>query len=703
MTSAEKDRQAVLQYVQEKARKPVTAAELADACGISASQMSKFLDMLQAMERQGLLVKTRAGRYGIPARMNLAVGTVQGNPRGFAFLIPDDEEQEDLFLSPVHTGGAMHGDRVVARIHSCPRAGEKGEAEVIRILERANRRLVGTFECEQGANYVVPDESRIWHDILIPKSKSAGAKHKEKVVAELTRWPQMRRGPEGKVVERIGCFGEPGVDVAVVIKKYGLAEKFPSRVLAAVAGVPDTAVADNDRKDLRELLTVTIDGADARDFDDAISVARLPEGWRLWVHIADVSHYVPEGSAIDQEAARRGTSVYLVDRVLPMLPERLSNGICSLQPGEDRLAFSVRMDFTAAGERREYEFCRSVIRSDARLTCQQVTHLLEGKQTDLEKQVILPMLREAAGLAEALHSHRLQSGAVEFDFSEEKVELDQDGRPVRIYPAVRTIADQIIEEMMIICNQTVAEHIFWAKVPSLYRVHEEPSGSDWEDLRSFLAHFGYRLSGVRRIHPRHIQAVLNWARGRREEELVNTVVLRTMQKARYAPECIGHFGLATRFYTHFTAPIRRYPDLIVHRILSELVKQGTMSKQRISFWESRLPAIALTCSEAELTASMAERESVEIKKVQYMKERLGEVFTGLIAMVVPFGFFVRLENTVEGLVHVSSLHDDYYHFQEARLALVGERTGRQFQNGEAVRVQVTRASLEDRQIDFILV
>ncbi|ADU52314.1 RNAse R [Thermaerobacter marianensis DSM 12885] len=707
----------ILAFMREKAYRPLTATQLAAAMDVEGPEAeAAFRAALERLEAAGRVVRTRTRRYGVPERMNLAVGVLHGHPKGYAFLIQPDGE--DVFIPAENLNGAMHRDRVVVRLVGRARGGRKAEGEVIRILERANRELVGRLEWQQGQagyGFVTPVDQRVSWDVFIPQGQLGGARAGDMVVVEITRWPEKRRGPEGRVVRVLGPADAPGVDVAAIVAKAGLRVEFPAAAMAQAEQVPERVTARDrrGRRDLRDWLIVTIDGADAKDLDDAVSLQRLPEGgeavWRLGVHIADVSHYVPEGSPLDLEARRRATSVYLVDRVIPMLPPRLSNGICSLNPRVDRLAVSVIMDFDAQGRRVAYEIFPSVIRTRHRLTYEGVERMLEGDPDDPEVRAlreqhadVLPMLEEMARLAARLTARRERRGSIDFDIAEVKVVLDQQGMPRELLRRERTVATRIIEEFMIAANETVAEHCHWRQVPFVYRVHEEPDPDEVEELAAFLTILGYPLPPRRKLHPRLFQQVLKQVEGRPEEYLVNAVVLRTMKRARYATEALGHFGLAARFYCHFTSPIRRYPDLVVHRIVKELVARGTLPAQRAEQLEAILPEIADHCSQQERVAEEAERESVELKKVQFMMDKVGETYRGIISGVTPFGLFVTLPNLVEGLVHVSTLTDDYYHYEEKLYSLVGERTRRTFRLGDEVEVVVAKVNPEARTIDLVL-
>lgn len=701
------DRNEILNYMRQASYKPMSAEELAQA--LEVRNLGPFLALLGSMEADGDIVLTRKHRYGIPERMGLVVGCLQGHPRGYAFLIPDDAAREDVFVPRSGLNGAMHRDRVIVRINrSAALAGGQAEGEVIRILKRGSQRLVGTFERVRQHGFVAPDDQRIGTDILIPRGAAAGAKPHDKVVVEITAWPSARRGPEGRVVEVLGREGEPGVDVLSIIKQHDLPLEFPAAVLAEAKKVPQEVTAFDrlGRRDLRDLLMVTIDGEDAKDLDDAVSL--VPEKgntYQLGVHIADVSYYVREGSRLDAEAFRRGTSVYLVDRVIPMLPPQLSNGICSLNAGVDRLALSVLMRVSYRGRVLDYEIVPSVIHVHKRLTYNLVRQLIEEKDRELrqEHRELVPMLERMGRLATALRQKRLAGGAIDFDLPEAKVILDERGRPKEVVRAVRSLADQIIEEFMILANETVARHLEANGLPGVYRVHEDPDPEKISNLNKFLGPLGYHIRGDREgVKPWHLQQVAQAVAGKPEARAVNMAMLRSLKHARYAPQSLGHFGLAKQYYCHFTSPIRRYPDLVVHRVLREVMEKGALSPQRNRRWQEMIHAYAQRSSERERAAEEAERDSVDMKKVEYMERHVGGVFSGFISGVTAYGFYVELDNTVEGLVHISTLTDDYYRFDEEHVSLVGQHTGRTFRLGDPVQVRVLRADRATRQIDMEL-
>lgn len=698
-------RDEILEYMRRKAYRPLTVAELARVFLPDGKNLTAFKKLLREMEAEGLIYQTRAARYGLPEQFNLLVGRIEGHPKGFAFLIPDREGTADVFIPPGSLNGAMHNDRVAVRLVPGGR-GKTREGEVVRVLKRANQRVVGTLRKKRRFAVVVPDDQRLGADIIVPRGRLAGAKSGDKVVLELTAYPAPRTPAEGRVVEVLGPADAPGMDIMVLCRRYDLPDEFPARVLREAAAVPATIPATelNARRDLREELIVTIDGEDAKDFDDAVSLTLLPDGfYRLGVHIADVGFYVREGSALDREALKRGTSVYLPGRVVPMLPPRLSNDICSLNPGVDRLTFSVEMTLDPAGRVLAYDLFPSVIRSRERLTYTAVRAILEG-EPELRALYahVVPMLERMRDLCLVLRRRRLAAGAIDFNLPETKVELDAAGRPVAVHRVQRSIAEEIIEEFMLLANETVARHAARLGLPFIYRIHPKPDPEKVAALEELLSGLGYSAQGLSRLEPASFQAVLEAVAGKPEERLVNGVMLRSMKQARYAPERTEHFGLASEYYTHFTSPIRRYPDLFIHRVLREALASGTLPDERAAALRAKAAQAAALSSERERVTMEAEREATELKKVAFMADKIGNVYAGFISGVTAWGFYVELENTVEGLVHVRTLTDDFYVYDERRYTLTGQNTGRRFRLGDPVQVRVARVSVEERTVEFAL-
>ncbi|NLM96401.1 MAG: ribonuclease R [Halanaerobiaceae bacterium] len=699
----------LLDFMRNKAYRPLTEKELMKEFNVPRDQrpiMSKLLDNLV---KEGVIYKNSSGRYGIPEKMDLLLGRIEGNSKGFGFLIPEDPEESDVFISRENLNGAMHNDKVFVRILTGKKRKQR-EGEVVKILERANRRIVGNFEESEFFGFVVPDNKRIFYDLFIPKEAMNGARHNQKVVAEITSWPDNKRNPEGKIIEVLGDKDAPGVDIEAIIRQLELPQEFPAEVEGELERIPDAVLEEEtaDRRDLREMPMVTIDGEDAKDLDDAVSIEDLGDGrLRLGVHIADVSHYVKEDSALDREALERGTSIYLVDRVIPMLPTKLSNGICSLNPGEERLALSVFITYQLSPLKiLEYEIFPSVIKSKYRLTYSEVKEILVNDNQELISKYkdFVPYLKLMNQLREKLRKDRYEKGSINFELPEVKVILDEEGKPLEIKEREHGIAEQLIEEFMIAANRIVSEDMSWKGLPFIYRVHDRPDPDRLQEFNEFIHNFGYHLKGIQNeVHPRELQELLDRVEGTPEERIINNLLLRSMKKAVYTPGNIGHFGLGIEYYSHFTAPIRRYPDLMIHRIIKEALKSGTLPEKRIKLLEKRLNHIAEHCSLQERRAEEAERDSVELKKLEYMMDKIGQEFDGIISGIMNFGLFVELDNTVEGLVHVEDLKDDYYNYHEKQHCLIGENTGKVYRFGEQVRVRVDRINLDEREINFILV
>jgi len=705
----------LLEFMKEIAYKPMTYSELEQHFNITdAADFKSFLKLLVSLEEQGKIIRTRTERFGVPERMNLLRGTVQAHPKGFAFLLPDDSEHPDVYLHANDLKSAMNGDVVLVRITSKSEAGGRMEGEVVRIVQRAITQIVGVLEDHEAFAFVMPDDQRINRDIFIPKEKTMGAVTGQKVVVKIVTYPEGRSAAEGEVIEILGHKNDPGVDILSIIRKHQLPEQFPDEVMQEAIAAPDSIseeeIVSQGRRDLRDEIIVTIDGADAKDLDDAVHVKRLENGnYLLGVHIADVGYYVKERSALDQEAFRRGTSVYLVDRVIPMLPHRLSNGICSLNPKVDRLTLSCEMEFEPGTLKQvRHDIFTSVIRTTERMTYSDVRRILladeENPETELKERYapLLDMFKLMEELAMGLRNKRMKRGAIDFDFQESKVIVDEQGKAIDIVKRERSVAEQIIEEFMLAANETVAEHFFWLKVPFLYRIHENPDQEKLQTFMTFAANFGHVVKGKgNTIHPRALQTLLEKIQGTKEATVISTMMLRSMKQAKYDAESLGHFGLAAEFYSHFTSPIRRYPDLVIHRIIREVLdNNGALPAKRQDALAARMPDIAQHSSQRERLAVEAERDTDKLKKCEYMLDKIGETFSGIISSVTSFGIFVELENTVEGLIRLSDLHDDYYHFHPDHMILVGERTSKIYRIGDEVEIIVSRVNMTDHTIDF---
>jgi len=664
--------------------------------------------VLEEMIAEGKLARTRVNRLGLPEKMGLVAGRLECKSGGFGFVRPDSRGEPDIYIAGAALGEALHGDRVLVHIDSKNRYG-KPEGHIVEVLERASTSVVGRFEKDAGGARVVPFDPNFLYEVYISHGDEMGAPPGQMVVAELTRYPGPFRPPLGRVIEVLGRLDEPGVDVRVIIAKYALPDPFPDGVLREAERIPTDVREDllSGRTDFRGEDIVTIDGETARDFDDAVQVEMTPNGnYVLGVHIADVAHYVSEGSALDGEALERGTSVYFPERAVPMLPERLSNGICSLNPGVDRLVQSVRVEVSPTGHIVKYELYDGVIRSAARMTYTEVRQILVDEDPKVREryQSLVPLFERMLALYRILRARREKRGSIDFDLPEPEILLDVEGLVTGIVAAERNVAHQIIEEFMLLANEIVAEHLFRIEVPSLYRIHEKPEEDRVEEFEDFIAGFGYRLrAGSESLKPKNFQKLLKQIDGRPEERLISFLMLRTMKQARYAMENEGHYALAAPIYTHFTSPIRRYPDLVVHRLLREVRTRGVPSVETQRERQARLPAVAEHASITERRAEEAERELVEWKKVRFMADKLGDVFVGYVTGVTNFGLFVELEEFfVEGLVHISTLVDDYYRYNEKAHTLRGESTGKLYRLGDRLEVQVVRVDQQKRQIDLAI-
>jgi len=699
-------RDRVLSFLNDDG-KPVSVRELVRRLGLDKDERLELKAVLRHLIEKGEVVKISGARIGLPSRMNLVVGRLSCNPSGFGFVLPEGRKpgQPDVYVSAVNIKEALHGDRVVVRVERTTPKGPEGR--IIRVLERAQTRIVGRFEAEaRFGSRVVPFDKRVLHELFIPAGEEGGAEPGQMVSAEMTRPPTATRNPIGRVIQVLGRLEDPGVDLKVVMAKYDLPDAFPAEVEAEAASVPQQVQPQElaGRTDFRPWATVTVDPETARDHDDAISLDRIPNGhWLLGVHIADVAHYVREGTALDQEAYLRGTSVYFPDRVVPMLPHALSSQICSLVEGQDRLTQSVVLELDSKGKVRRAEFHDGVIRSAARMTYQQAQKIVDG-DADLRQRFapLVPLFERMDELAKLMRKRRYERGSLDFDLPEPKLVLDATGQMTAIVATPRLDSMRVIEEFMLAANEAVAEKLSKAGVGALYRIHERPDPERVEEFCELVVSFGYRVpANLEEIRPEDFQLVLRQIEGKPEERLVSYLLLRTMKLARYHESNLGHFGLATEMYAHFTSPIRRYPDLVVHRALRALRHGG--NAQREAALAEALPEMGRHLSEMERRAAEAERELVEWKKVRFMADKLGDVFTGYVTGVQSFGLFVELEQIyVQGLVHVSSMTDDYYLFNEKAHTLKGDTTKKVYRLGDKAEVQVVRVDLERRQIDLAL-
>ena len=708
MTRKELDERKKLVYdlMGEEMYVPMKEKELAILLQVSKSEREDFRQVLDELLSEGKITITKRGKYMRPEENEqVIVGTFVSHPKGFGFVEVEGMD-EDLYIPETKVNGAFHKDTVQVVLLPGQR-GKRQEAEIVKIIARGTKQVVGTFDkSKKNYGFVVPDNGKLADDIFVPVERSKGAVSGHKVVCEITDYGSKNRKPEGKIVEIIGHVNDPGVDIMSIVKGYELPVEFSEKIMNQAERVANE-VSEADmlgRRDLRDVTMVTIDGEDAKDLDDAVSVSRDGDMYHLGVHIADVTNYVQENSALDREALKRGTSVYLVDRVIPMLPHKLSNGICSLNAGENRLALSCLMNINSKGEVKSYEIVESVIRVDRRMSYTSVKKILEDKDSDeiKEYEELVPMFELMKELAHILREKRKKRGSIDFDFPETKMILDKEGHPLEIKPYERNTATKIIEDFMLIANETVAQHFYWLEMPFVYRTHDTPDPEKIMKLGTFINNFGYHLkSSKEEIHPKEFQKLLAKIEDTPEEVLISRLTLRSMKQAKYTVECTGHFGLACQYYCHFTSPIRRYPDLQIHRIIKEQLR-GRMNENRIEHYWSILPEVAKHASEMERRADEAERETDKLKKVEYMEARIGEIYEGVISSITNWGVYVELENTIEGMIHVSMLPGDYFYYDEASYEMVGQATGKRYKLGERIKVKVNQTDKISRNIDFVI-
>ena len=693
----------IISLVRDENFPPLKRGEMRSVMNVSPEEKNEFDSLIDELISEGKLVETKKGKIMDSEKLGLFAGEFLGNQKGFGFVRLENSDGNDVFIPAGAVNGAMHKDKVLIRITAPSERGKRAEGEVIKILEKAKGNIVGTFELLKGFGFVVCDDRKT-EDIFIPKEKTKGAVTGSKVVVKITKTRENGRSPEGEITEVIGYIDDPGVDILSVIKQFDLPLEFPQEVMEQIENIPLEVLPEETegREDLRDWVTVTIDGDDSKDFDDAVSLEMTDNGnYCLGVHIADVTHYVTEGSPLDEEALERGTSYYLVDRVIPMLPHKLSNGICSLNPDEDRLTLSCIMEINKHGELVDHKICKSVIHSHCRMTYTKVNNVIEHNDPDQceEYQEFVPMLRLMNELRVILNEKRKKRGSVNFDFPETKIILDENGKVTDIKPYERNLATNLIEEFMLVCNETVAEDYYWQSVPFVFRNHECPDEEKIESLKQIIKSFGYYIKGQNEIHPKEIQQLIEKISGTSEEHVISRLVLRSMKQAKYQSENYGHFGLAAQYYCHFTSPIRRYPDLQIHRIIKESM-DGKMTDSRRKRYEKILPAVANRCSVMERLADDAERETDKLKMVEYMSGKIGEEFEGIISGLTSWGIYVELQNTVEGMVSVNSMDDDYYTYEEKNLLYRGENTGKVYKMGDNVKVKVLKTDSQLRTIDF---
>lgn len=747
MSSYADRKKKLLEVINDKHYKPLKQKELAFLLQVPQEDREEFREILAELVKEGKVLLTKRGKYQSLSEIT-KIGMFTGHQKGFGFVTVEGEE-EDYYIPDFATGGALHNDKVMIKVMKAP-VGRRKEAEVVKIMEHGNTEVVGYYQKNKSFGFVIPDNQKISDDIFISKKDSMGAVTGHKVVVKLTSFGDKRRKPEGKVIEILGHVNDPGTDILSIVRAFNLPMEFPDQVMDYLEQIPESVSLEETegRMDIRDWKTVTIDGEDAKDLDDAITLTKNDNGYQLGVHIADVTHYVREHSVLDKEALKRGTSVYLVDRVIPMLPHKLSNGICSLNADEDRLALSCIMDIDFTGKVVGHKIAETLIHVDRRMSYNQVNAILKanaiqtqsiydgvdyGKGINVNTQepvsndihdisLCLNDGREISGeeileeykdymdyfvdmqeLSNILREKRMNRGSIDFDFPESKIILTAEGEPVEIGPYDRNAAHKIIEDFMLMANETIAEDYYWQDVPFEYRVHGAPDSEKIERLSSLIAGFGYFFKATGdNIHPKEFQKLLQRIAGTPEEGFISRMTLRSMQQARYSTECNGHFGLATKYYCHFTSPIRRYPDLQIHRIIKENL-QGGLNGKRLSHYAGILPQVAEANSQNERRAQEAEREVEKLKKVQYMSKRIGEVFEGIVSGVTGYGVYVELSNTIEGMVRIASIPDDFYIYDETTMSIVGKDTGKTFTMGQRVMVKAVHVDKLLRTIDFELV
>lgn len=696
----------ILSFVEDEHYRPMKIKEMAALMNVPKKQRGEFHEVLDRLIAKGKIAINRRGLVGLPEE-NILVGEFMATQKGFGFVRVEGHK-EDIFIPEPYCNHAFHGDLVKVLLKkSAGMSGRRPEGEVIQIVKRAIHTVVGTFQRKGKITFVLPDNLKWNQDIYIPKGATLEAENGHKVVVEITDYGDDKKSPEGYVTQILGRPSDPGVDIMSIVKGFGLLDSFSDEVMAQVAKIPLVVELSEigGRVDLRNQDTVTIDGEDAKDLDDAITLNKTAEGeYELGVHIADVSHYVTEHSPLDKEALNRGTSVYLVDRVIPMLPFALSNGICSLNVGVDRLALSCMMTIDKKGQVKSHRIAETVIRVNERMSYTDVNDIVTNhkKETCERYEKLVPMFESMKELALILRKKRKKKGSIDFDFPECKIKLDDKGHPVAIEPYDRNIATKIIEEFMLAANQVVAEEYFWMDIPFLYRTHEYPDAEKIQDLARMTAGFGHHIKlSQGEIHPREIQKLIEEIEGTKEEAFLSRLTLRAMKRAQYTTVNTGHFGLATQYYCHFTSPIRRYPDLQIHRIIKENLRYGH-SPKRIAHYESILPGVAKQCSDRERLADEAEREVDKMKKVEYMQAHIGEMYEGIISGVTSWGIYVELDNTVEGMIRLADMDDDQYEYQEEKYRVIGHYSGKEYSMGQTVKIRVIGADRLTRTIDFAI-
>ncbi len=697
----------ILDKLAEKNYEPMLDQELVAYYDLQGKEVGNFIAALDELCEEGRVFRTKKNKYILPKHLDIVTGTLAKHRKGFGFVIPTEESQDDIFISPKDLNYAMHGDLVAVKVVEYKEGDAKQEGVITRILKRNTTEIVGTFQMQKRFGFVISEDPKETDDIFVANRNINGAKNGDKVVVKITQWPEKNLKAEGTITEIISRKDEKGAEIKALIRQHNLKTEFPYKVQEEAQNIQQTIGVDllKERVDLRDKVIITIDGADSKDFDDAVSVERLENGnFLLGVHIADVTSYVKEGSPLDQEALKRGNSVYLLDQVIPMLPEELSNGICSLNPQVERLTLSVDMEVSQSGEVVNHEIYESVICSKERMVYTDVSDILENKDEALIEKYrsIYPDILSMQELAAILHSVRDKRGSLDFDFDEAYIKLNEQGIPISVETAERRVANRIIEEFMLLANETIAEHFFWMEIPFVYRIHEKPALEKIEVLKQFLMSFGILLKGnPEHIHPRSLNEVIKAVEGKPEEHVVNTVMLRSMKKAFYGVDCEGHFGLGVKFYCHFTSPIRRYPDLIIHRIIKEALS-GTLNERRIKVLKKKTIEAAEISSKTEREAQELEREVEKLKMAEYMSYHIGEEYDGVISGIAQSGFFVEIENTIEGMVRAAEINDDYYDYEPEKYRMIGRKTHKIYALGDRVKICVDSVNIANREINFTL-
>lgn len=694
----------IIEFMEDENYIPLSFNRFCDALQVGKDMRKEFSKLLVELEKEGRVITTHSDKYALPEKLGLISGVIEGSQKGFGFLIPDNKDLQDIFISPVDLNGAMNGDKVLVKYIDKEIEDKSPEGKVVKIMERVNKTLIGTFQKNRNFGFVVPDDNKIGNDVFVSKGDFNGAKDNQKVVVKITEWPKGRRNAEGVITDVIGSCEDTTTHINAVLIRKKVRQQFSADVIAQAkaieVNIPDDEIKR--RVDLRDNLIITIDGEDAKDLDDAVSVERLDDGnFKLGVHIADVTHYVRENSKIDKEALKRATSIYLAGRVIPMLPKELSNGVCSLNPDEDKLTLSCEMTINSKGKVVDYRIFESIIKSSYRMNYTDVSNIIENDDEDLKKKYseLLVMIDDMFELSRILRTKRENRGCIDFDFDETKLVVDDEGKIIDVKKYERRTSNRIIEEFMLAANETVAENYFWLNIPFVYRIHEEPDEEKMTDFCKFIYNFGYTLKGSQEIHPRELQQLLEKVAGKKEETVINTMMLRSLKKARYCNECDAHFGLAAKYYCHFTSPIRRYPDLQIHRIIKWQINNKISLTDNVALFD-RCAVVADQSSKQERVADEVERDTNKIRIAEFMSDKIGEEYEGIISGVTGFGIFVELDNTVEGLVHITNLDDDYYIYDSDNKVLRGRVSGKTYKIGDVVKVKLERVSIANAEIDF---